>query len=346
MVDESQGEIDGGPRRTQLGDIAAETGFSVPTISKVLNGRPGISEHTRSLVEQALRKHGYQRRNRLGMQSRLIEVVFQDFNNLWALEVMRGVIREAKKHDISVITTESGDRNHPDSQWLDSIIQRKPLGAILIFSDLSQQERARLQSQGIAYVLFDPSGDPAQTSFSVQADNWAGGVLATRHLIALGHRRIGTITGPMEMMCTRARLDGYSTALAEAGIAVDPALITEGDYTTQGGYAAAMELLSDPHAPTALFAGNDLQAMGTYEAARQLGLRIPEDLSVVGFDDVQAAAYLGPPLTTVMQPLQDMAAAATRMIIGISRGEDCERHLILPTKLIVRSSTCRLITTP
>lgn len=144
------------------------------------------------------------------------------------------------------------------------------------------------------------------------------------------------------MMCSKARLDGYTSALAEHGIEADPELITEGDFTTSGGYAQSISLLKRPNRPTAIFAGSDLQAMGVYEAARQLGLRIPEDLSVVGFDDVQTAAFLGPALTTVRQPLQDMARAAVRMLVEALSTDVIQPHIIMPTSLVVRNSTQQL----
>lgn len=144
------------------------------------------------------------------------------------------------------------------------------------------------------------------------------------------------------MTCSKARLDGYTSALAERGIETNPELITEGDFTTTGGYAQAISLLEQPNRPTAIFAGSDLQAMGVYEAARQLGLRIPEDLSVVGFDDVQTAAFLGPALTTVRQPLQDMARAAVRMLVEALSTDVIQPHIIMPTSLVVRNSTQQL----
>ena len=269
--------------------------------------------------------------------------MFQDFDNVWALEVLRGAIREAKQHDLSIITTEGGNRQHPDSSWIDNMLRRQANGAILVFSNLTRIERNKLHSRGIPFVLFDPFGNPDLDTLSVHADNWTGGVIATRHLLALGHTRIGIITGPEKMMCSKARLDGYTSALAEHGIEADPELITEGDFTTSGGYAQSISLLKRPNRPTAIFAGSDLQAMGVYEAARQLGLRIPEDLSVVGFDDVQTAAFLGPALTTVRQPLQDMARAAVRMLVeALSTDDVIQPHIIMPTSLVVRNSTQQL----
>lgn len=330
-------------RTIKLSDIAHETGYSLTTVSKVLNGRSDISKTTKATVETVLKRTGYIRRAYSKKHQRSIEIVFQNFDNLWSLEVLRGLLRKAKSQSISVLVTESGDRQHPDSSWVKGIIGRQPLGVVLIFSNLTESERNILQTRDIPYVVFDPSGDPANGGLSVQADNWTGGVIATRHLLTLGHKRIGIITGPDEMMCSRARLDGYCAALAERGIAKDPELITEGDFTTAGGYAQAMALLEDSCIrPTAIFAGSDLQAMGVYEAARQLGVRIPEDLSVVGFDDVQTAAYLGPALTTVHQPLHEMASTAVQMIIDKADNKPFQQQVIMPTTLMVRNSTRQL----
>lgn len=332
-----------GENKVKLADIAKQTGYSLATVSKALNGKADISEAARQAIDKALKDNGYIRRVSPSRKQRTIEVVFRDFETIWALEVLRGIITEAKPHNINVMVAESGDRQHPDSSWVEGIIDRQPIGAILVFSNLTDKERSMFQSHGIPFVVFDPSGNPALDDLSVQADNWMGGVIATRHLLELGHKRIGIITGPDEMLCSRARLDGYSAALAERNIPTSPELITEGDFTTAGGYAQAISLLERPNRPTAIFAGSDLQAMGVYEAARQLGLRIPEDLSVVGFDDVQTAAFLGPALTTVRQPLQDMARAAVRMLVeALSTDDVLQPHIIMPTSLVVRNSTQQL----
>ena len=227
----------------RLSDIAKETGYSLSTVSKALNGRADVSEQTRQSINAVLKRYGYSRKATHAKNQRIIEIVFQDFDNVWALEVLRGAIREAKLHDLSVITTEGGNRQHPDSSWIDNMLRRQTDGAILVFSNLTRIERNKLHSRGIPFVLFDPFGNPDPDTLSVQADNWTGGVIATRHLLALGHIRIGIITGPEEMICSKARLDGYTSALAERGIETNPELITEGDFTTTGGYAQAISLL-------------------------------------------------------------------------------------------------------
>lgn len=329
--------------KVKLSDIAKQTGYSLATVSKALNGKADISETARQAIDKALKDSGYVRRIAPERKQQTIEVVFRDFETIWALEVLRGIIRETKHHGINVMVAESGDRQHPDSAWVEGLIERHPIGAILVFSNLTEKERDLFQSHNIPFVVFDPSGNPALDDLSVQADNWMGGVIATRHLLELGHKRIGIITGPDEMLCSRARLDGYSAALAERNISTSPELIAEGDFTTPGGYEGAMALLEDEsNRPTAIFAGSDLQAMGVYEAARQLKIRIPEDLSVIGFDDIQTAAYMGPALTTVRQPLQDMASTAARMIIDTTEGRQIQKRVILSTSLVVRDSTQRL----
>ncbi|WP_250245998.1 LacI family DNA-binding transcriptional regulator [Bifidobacterium longum] len=327
----------------RLADIAKETGYSLSTVSKALNGRTDISEEARQIINAALKRYKYPHKPSTGKNQKTIEIVFQDFDSLWALEVLRGTIREAKLHNLSVTTTESGDHQHPDSSWLDNMLRRQTDGAILVFSSLTRIERNKLHSRGIPFTLFDPFGNPDPSALSVQADNWTGGIIATRHLLALGHARIGIITGPEKMMCSKARLDGYTSALVGEGIEANPEYITEGDFTTAGGYAQAISLLRQPNRPTAIFAGSDRQTMGVYEAARQLGLRIPEDLSVVGFDDIQTAALLSPALTTVKQPLQDMARASVRMIVeALTTGDVLQPHIIMPTSLVVRNSTQQL----
>jgi LacI family transcriptional regulator/LacI family xylobiose transport system transcriptional regulator len=170
---------------------------------------------------------------------------------------------------------------------------------------------------------------------SVGATNWNGGLTATRHLLELGHRRIGMIAGPAKMLCSRAREDGYRTALETAGVPVDAHLIRHGDFHVARAYEEGRALLSLPDPPTAIFAGSDLQAFGLYEAARVLGLRVPDDLSVIGFDDLPMARWAWPPLTTIRQPLTEMAATATRIVLG----DDTQMRVELATSLVVRQST-------
>jgi DNA-binding LacI/PurR family transcriptional regulator len=197
-----------------------------------------------------------------------------------------------------------------------------------------------LKSRGVPLVVVDPTGEPLHDTPSIGATNWSGGLAATRHLLALGHRRIGVVSGPENVLCSRARLDGYRAAMDEAGVPIDPALIRYGNFHVQEGTTEGRALLALADPPTAIFAGNDLQALGVYQAAREARLHIPEDLSVIGFDDLPVASWVGPPLTTVRQPLVQMAMAAARLVLRLANGEQpSQTRIELATELIVREST-------
>ncbi len=324
-----------------IADIATEAGVSVPTVSKVMNGRTDVAAHTRERVEAIIRRHGYQRRgDDRSRRSTLVELMFHELESAWALEIIRGAEQVAREHGLAVVMSESQGRLTPGHGWLESVIARRPLGVIAVFSDLSATQLAKLRARDIPVVVVDPVGEPGTETPSIGATNWNGGLTATRHLLELGHTRIAMIGGPERVLCSRARVDGYRAALETAGLTVDPDLVRYGDFHVESGFKQATVLLSRPDRPTAIFAGSDLQALGVYEAARAAGLRVPQDLSVVGFDDLPLAEWVGPPLTTVRQPLQDMAAAGTRLAITLARGEKPEhRRIELATTLVVRHST-------
>jgi LacI family xylobiose transport system transcriptional regulator len=319
-----------------LAEIAREAGVSAPTVSKVLNGRADVAPATRTRVEELLRAYGYRRRRAEATRSPLIDLVFHELESAWAMEVIRGVENVARDEGLSVVLSESAGRLTPGRTWADQVAARRPHGVILVLSRLDESQRALLTSRSIPFVVMDPAGDPGDDVPSIGATNWHGGLAATRHLVDLGHRRIGAISGPSRMMCSRARVDGYRAALETAGLPVDPELIRTGNFHHEDGYR-----LRRPDRPTAVFTGNDLQALGLYEAARELGLRIPEDLSVVGFDDLPVARWVGPPLTTVRQPLTEMAEAAARLVLELGREERpaAGTRVELATSLVVRSST-------
>jgi LacI family transcriptional regulator len=328
------------PQATTIADIAATAGVSVPTVSKVINGRSDVSAETRRRVETAIREHGYQRSAGARQRAPLLEVIFHELESEWALEIVRGVERVAGQHHLAVILSEMQGRRTPGRGWIEGVLARRPTGVIAVFSDLSEAIRGQLTTRGIPYVVVDPTGEPLHDTPSVGATNWNGGLTATRHLLALGHRRIGVIGGPDWILCSRARIDGYRTAMDEAGVPIDPALISYGRFHVEEGIEKGRALLRMPNRPTAIFAGNDLQALGVYQAAREARLHIPEDLSVVGFDDLPVAQWVGPPLTTVRQPLMDMATAAAEMVLAIAGGEEpAQTRVELATELVVREST-------
>ncbi|HWR85750.1 MAG TPA: LacI family DNA-binding transcriptional regulator [Rhodoglobus sp.] len=330
--------------RVTLAAIATEAGVSLSTISKVLNGRTDVAPATRARVEQLLSGHGYLRRRSGEPTSRLIELVFHELEAAWSMEIIRGVERVADEHGMSVVLTASGDRHAPSAEWIDGVVRRRPVGVVLVFSDIPPEFRETLRVRDIPFVIIDPAGDPSPDVPSVGSANWAGGLMATRHLIELGHRRIAAITGPDDMMCSHARIDGFRSAMASAGLPIEPDWIRFGDFHTEGGRRHAHELLAGLERPTAIFAGSDLQALGVLEAARPLGLRIPEDVSVVGYDDIPLAQWVTPRLTTVRQPLRRMAEEATRLVLRMTQAPlDQVPRMDLATSLVVRESTAALV---
>jgi LacI family xylobiose transport system transcriptional regulator len=327
--------------RATIATIAEEAGVSVPTVSRVLNGRADVSASTRTRVEALIRQRGYRRRDAATMPpTPVIDVVFPALDGAWAVEVMRGVTSVAREEGLMVNISESAPRSEPGQGWVDAVVARRPTGVILVVFDLTAEQHAQLTSRGIPFAVLDPAGEPAEEVPAIGSANWNGGMVAARHLLQLGHRRIGVIGGPPSLLCSRARLDGYRAAMDMAGIRIDPDLFRCGDFQLEGGHDAGRALLGLLEPPTAIFAGSDLQALGVYEAARELGVRIPDELSVVGYDDLPVARWVGPPLTTVHQPLAEMAEMAARMVIGMSRGAaPVTRRLDLATSLVVRQST-------
>jgi DNA-binding LacI/PurR family transcriptional regulator len=328
------------PAPTTIADIAEITGVSVPTVSKVINGRFDVSAETRSRVEAAIREHGYRRSAGSQRRAPLLEVIFHELESEWALEIVRGVERVAGQHHLAVVLSEMQGRRSPGRGWIEGLLARRPTGVIAVFSDLTESMRTQLSTRGIPFVVVDPTGEPLHDTPSVGATNWNGGLTATRHLLGLGHRRIGVIGGPEWILCSRARIDGYRAAMDEAGVPIDARLVSHGKFHVEEGIEKGRALLALPDRPTAIFAGNDLQALGVYQAAREARLHIPEDLSVVGFDDLPVAQWVGPPLTTIRQPLMDMATVAAEMVLSIANGEEpAQTRIELATELIIREST-------
>jgi LacI family transcriptional regulator len=188
--------------------------------------------------------------------------------------------------------------------------------------------------------VVDPAGVPDLAVPTIGATNWAGGLSATEHLIRLGHRRIGFVAGRSELWCSRARLDGYRAGLETAGHTVDPELVVQGEFDYESGFRAGERLCELAEPPTAVFAASDQMALGVYEALRRRGLRVPEEVSVIGFDDLPEAHWSSPPLTTVRQPMAEMGRLAVRTLQRLVRGEVIESPRIeLATELVVRDST-------
>lgn len=329
--------------RATMSEIAAAAGVSVPTVSKVVNGRPDVAPRTRQAIEELLVEHGYtstraRPRNRVG----LIDLVFVDLGSQWAMSILAGVEEVAYRAGTGVAVTavHGRHRTRPHDRWLENLAARRSDGVLLILSELAPRQQRRLDELGVPVVTVDPAGDPPPGIPSVGATNWAGGLSAVEHLIALGHERIAVIGGPNDVQCSRARVDGYRAAMGGAGLPIPDGYVRDGDFLSGSGYRETMALLDLPEPPTAMFVCSDQMALGAYEALYERGRRVPDDMSIIGFDDLTEAKWAIPPLTTVRQPLTEMAGMATRMLLSLIAGEEVETPRVeLSTPLVVRSST-------
>jgi LacI family transcriptional regulator len=328
-------------RRATLAAVAREAGVSVPTVSKVVNGRTDVAPETRARIGVLLARHGYVARGPGGAQPvvRTAEVIFNAMRSPNNLEIVRGAIEAASAEEVDVVGGLVPD-DPLGATWARRAAGAHRAGIVLVTSTLTAQQWRHFLDQGVPVVTIDPVTVPSASVPSVGATNFTGGMEATAHLVGLGHRRIGFVAGPPGGMVSIARQHGYQAALAQAGLAVDPALMRAGPFTFDAGFTAAAELLALDARPSALFSCNDALALGAIEAARTLGLRVPQDVSVVGFDDMPVAQWSAPPLTTVRQPFAEMGRTAMRRLLRLAAGEQLASPRIeLATELVVRKSS-------
>lgn len=330
-------------KRITIVDVAREAQVSHATVSRVLNNMESVRPDKRERVMQAVMRLGYvvnqQARSLAGGRSQVIGLLVHDLGTSYIGEVIRGIEAElsAASYDLMLYTTHR--RKTKEATYVATLTRGLADGLLLVLPRNPESYLESLRQRHFPYILIDHQGiDDAGPA--VGATNWQGGYDATCHLIELGHRRIGFLTGTLDMRCARDRLGGYKAALADHGIAADPVLVQEGDFFQSKGYACAQALLGLAQPPTAIFASNDVSAFGVMEAVRDAGRRIPDDMSIVGFDDIPQAAQVNPPLTTVRQPLEQMGRAAARMLLDKIEHPDCPAERAdLPTQLVVRSST-------
>ncbi|SEG56504.1 transcriptional regulator, LacI family [Actinacidiphila yanglinensis] len=342
-------EPDGTGAAGGLARVAAEAGVSVSTVSKVLHGRSDVAARTRARVQRLLEQHGYANaaRGRAAPTALaaggLIDFVIGELDGPWAVQLVRGAEEAVHAVGMGLVVSAvhgPGDGDGPSRHWLEALANRPTRGAVLVVPGLSEPQREELRRLGLPFALIAPAEEPPPGVPWVGATNWPGGLAATRHLVRLGHRRVAVIGGPPGRLASRARVDGYRSALDEAGLPFDPALVRYGDFSHEPAFRHALDLLRLPDRPTAIFAGSDQQALSTYRAADHLGLRVPADLSVVGFDDLDFADWVTPRLTTVRTPLPEMAAVATRMVLQLLSGRAPETTRVeVASELVVRDST-------
>lgn len=325
-------------------DVAREAGVSYATVSRVVNGKAHVKPDKRERVLQAMARLGYvanqHARSLAGGRSHIVGLLVPDLGTGYIGEIVRGIDRELERvhYDLMLYTTHR--RRAKEASYASALSGGLADGLLLVLPRDPAAYLSVLRQRNFPYVLIDHHGID-RTGPAVGATNWQGAYDATHYLIGLGHRRIGFITGTLDMACSTERLDGYQQALRDADLGVSEAYVRVGDFHQPGGYLCASELLALAEPPTAIFASNDVMAFGVMEAVRERGLHIPSDISIVGFDDIGQAANVHPPLTTVRQPLEEMGRTATRMLIElIENPQQPITRTELATELIVRGS-CR-----
>ena len=341
-LDGTAGDPPRRPGRTTITDVARAAGVSVATVSKVINGRYGVAQATSQRVLAVIDELGYQsslvatslRRT----QTRIIGVLVAEFEP-YSAELLKGISASLAGTGYELLAHAGSADRHDRTGWERRSLSR--LGHTLIDGAIVVTPSMLITDQaGIPVVAVDPHTGPDGPP-TVDADNVAGARSAVEHLLALGHRRIGFLGGRPDLRSAGLREQGYVEALAAAGLSPDPALMRVGGYHPDVADAPAHELLSLPadQRPTAVFAANDLTAIRVVEVARELGLSVPGDVSVIGFDNIPEAGECDPPLSTVAQPLHEMGAAALHMLLDLLAGRTVEQHVRMPTALVVRSST-------
>lgn len=324
--------------RVTLASVAAKAGVSLTTISKVLNGRADVAPATRARVEEQLRRSGYRRRGS-GRRSSAVELVLPDLHGPLYLEVIDGVREAAMASGYSLTLSVTGNGLAHDDSWLEAVLRRRPAG-VIVYAGVAPDVRETLRTRDIPVVVVEPAdaADPSIPTIGVA--HWSAGVIATRHLVDLGHRRIAAITGPETVVASHARLDGYRSAMHLAGLSVPAGWARFAALDADAGERAALDLISLSRPPTAIVAGGDFQALGILNAARKRGLRVPDDLSLVGYDDQPISTSSSPRLTTVHQPLRELGIAAARLALRLDGDQRAKAARVdLATTLVLRDST-------
>lgn len=327
-----------------MAQIAAAAGVSVPTVSKVLNQRADVAPATRARVERVMTEQGFvlnraARSLRKGRSGQIDFLVGPEFNSYYAFELLRGVEEALLSTEVHVVLSTTHGQQPRERQWRQRLADGATDGAILVLAEKQSLQLHELRRRQIPCVVVDPWGELGPDDLSVSATNWAGGKVATQYLLSLGHRRIAALLGIPTFPSTQDRLSGYRAALQEAGVRLDPALIRYGDFHGERAHQEMGHLLALPDPPTAVFVGNDEQALGVYRALQEHGMPVPEAMSVMGFDDMPYAAWVTPALTTVRQPLLEMGRVATKMLLRLIAGEPVETVRVeLATPLIKRAS--------
>jgi LacI family transcriptional regulator len=324
-------------------DVAERAGVSLGTVSRVINNDVHVAPDTRERVALVMREMGYvanrQARSLKGSKTNVIGVLAPDLGTGYIGEIMRGIDSELALSQLDLMLFTTHRTAIKEANYVANMVQGMVDGLLLVLPRNPADYTGTLTRRNFPFVLIDHQGT-GESCPAVGATNWQGAYNATEYLIKLGHTRIGFITGSMDLGCAIDRLEGYRSALRTYHLPESPELIYEGTFFQPDGYDGASVLLNLPNPPTAIFASNDVMAMGVMDAVRNRRMHVPDDISVVGFDNIPQSAMVYPSLTTVQQPLEQMGRVATQMLLGILKNPEKDAGRIeLPTELIIRNST-------
>ena len=324
-------------------DVAREAGVSVGTASQALGGSPAVREETRRRVLAVAKRLRYQpsalARGLVTRRTHTVGLLISDIANPFFIRAVRAVEDVAQENGYNVILCNTDEDPAKETQYLRVLMEKRVDGIILATTAGSLQAVRDVRWRRVPLVLFDREL-PRVATDTVKVDSVLGGRLATEHLLGLGHRRIGIIHGPLVRSTGAERLQGYLTALKTAGIRPIPELIREGNFKQDSGYELTKALLEVSLPPTALFCTNNLMTVGALQALRERKIRIPDALSLVGYDDMEWWTLTHPPLTTVGQPVYDLGLEAMRLLLA-QIGREKKRHpkrVVLKPELILRDS--------
>ncbi|HEY0189248.1 MAG TPA: LacI family DNA-binding transcriptional regulator [Cellulomonas sp.] len=327
-----------------LRDVAERAGVSSATASKALNGRADIAEQTRTRVARAATELDYLPKSRTVPQDRpLVSLITDSIDAYYSCEVLRGMVEEGARRGIDVVARIESRASGPrlsTREWERTFLRSGVTGIVLLVYHVDSPVFEVAERRRAPVVAIDPYTGSLGASTTISSTNWEGSKAATEHLLQLGHRRIAVITGTSDFIPGNERLHGYRAAMLDAGLAVEDALIFEGNYTFGSGFDAAERMLELSDPPTAVFALSDRMALGAVRAFQSHGIRVPEDVSVVGFDNSPGTDLSTPGLTTVGQPLAAMGRLAVKSIEELSTVPAAgPQRMQLATHLIVRAST-------
>jgi len=324
-------------------DVAAEAGVSFGTVSRVINNDVHVKQETRDRVRATMKRLNFvanrQARSLAGGKTNTIGLLVPDLGTGYIGEIIRGIDAELgiAGFDLMLYTTHRTATK--EAEYVSSLVQGMVDGLILVLPRNPSDYIGVMTQAKFPFVLIDHQGT-GEDCPAIGATNWQGAFNATNYLIQLGHRRIGFITGWLDLGAAVDRLEGYKAALRTNRIPLQPDLIYEGTFAHLDGYTGAKKLLSIKKPPTAIFASNDVMAISAMDAVRECGMRIPEDISILGFDDIPQASMVRPSLTTIRQPLEQMGRTAAQILFDILKNPDHKHNRIeLPTELVIRDST-------